>query len=84
MKANVTGEQEKKAAPRPLILELNEAKAELVQSVNNALRIRGIPCYLMEPILSDVLAQIREGARNELAAAQAEADKKEKSEEVTK
>lgn len=82
MKANVNGEQEKKPVPRPLILELNEAKVDIARMVNRALRDRGIPCYLMEPIISEVLAQVREGARNELAAAQAQEQAQAKSEEV--
>lgn len=72
MKAIVNAEQKKKAITRPLILEINDAKAEIVQIVNSALQKRGLPCYMVADILENVLGQIREGARKELAAAKAQ------------
>ena len=57
---------------KPLILEIEEARIEIVASVNNALQNHGLPCYLIEPILSELLTQIREGARNELDAAKSQ------------
>ena len=55
---------------RPLIIEFNEARIELTQSINNILQ-RGLPCYLIEPILAELLAQIKMGSQNELAQAKA-------------
>jgi len=74
MKANVSKPAEKKAAPRPLILEIDDAKAEIAQSVNNALK-RGLPCYIVADILENILGQVRGGARNELAAAKEQEEK---------
>ena len=52
--------EKKKAAPaaRPLILELEDAKANICQEVNAALR-KGLPCYLVKDILEGLLSQIR-------------------------
>lgn len=79
--------EKKKAAPaaRPLILELEDAKANIYQEVNAALR-KGLPCYLVKDILEGLLSQIREGAKAELEAARAqeaaraESEKKEETE----
>jgi hypothetical protein len=54
---------------KPLILELEEAKNEIAQSVNIILQNHKIPCYLIEPTIADILAQVREVAKNELAMA---------------
>ena len=54
---------------KPLIISLNELKTNLTYVINNAMRQDGLPCYLIEPILSDMLAQIREGSRSELQIA---------------
>ena len=53
---------------KPLIIELNEVKAELASVINNVIQ-RGVPCYFIEPIISELLYQIRDGARNELRMA---------------
>ena len=79
--------EKKKAAPaaRPLILEIEDAKANICQEVNAALR-KGLPCYLVKDILEGLLSQIREGAKAELEAARAqevaraESEKKEETE----
>lgn len=54
---------------KPLVIVLNETKTELVSVINNAIQQNGLPCYLIEPILSELLTQIKEGARNELQMA---------------
>lgn len=54
---------------KPLILELEEAKNEIAQSINVILQNHKIPCYLIEPTIVDLLAQVREVAKNELAMA---------------
>ena len=55
---------------KPLIITLNETKMELVSVINNATQANNVPCYLLEPIMSELLAQVRECARNELQMAQ--------------
>lgn len=57
---------------KPLVVELHEAKMELTQSINNVLRQRKLPCYLIEPILAELYSQVKEGARNELESAMAQ------------
>lgn len=52
---------------KPLILEIDEAKSEIIQVINNAIQVHKLPCYIVDMILSDVGAQIKEGAKNELA-----------------
>lgn len=71
--------QSKTPAPRPLILEIEDAKTGIVSSVNSALK-RGLPCYIVADILDGVLSQMREGARRELEIARSQATKKEETE----
>ena len=66
-------------APRPLILEIEDAKTEIVSYVNSALK-RGLPCYIIADILDGVLSQMREGARRELEIARTQTTKKEETE----
>lgn len=51
---------------KPFILELDEAKLEIIQVINNAIQVRKLPCYLIDMILSEISTQIKEGAKNEL------------------
>lgn len=69
---------------KPLILEIEEAKAEIIASINNALQNHNLPCYFLEPIVSALAAQIKEGAKSELemAKAQMKQDEKKSNEEV--
>ena len=69
----------KAPAPRPLILEIEDAKTSIVSSVNSALK-RGLPCYIVADILDGVLSQMREGARRELEIARSQTEKKEDTE----
>ena len=54
---------------KPFILEIDEAKKEIIQTVNNAIKVHKLPFYIIDMILSNVSGQIREGAKNELAMA---------------
>ena len=69
----------KAPAPRPLILEIEDAKTSIVSSVNSALK-RGLPCYIVADILDGVLSQMREGVRRELEIARSQTEKKEETE----
>ena len=65
---------------KPLVIELREAKANITEAVNVALR-NGIPCYLLEPIISELHAKVRDAAQKEYEqalkqAADAEKEKK--------
>ena len=57
---------------KPLILEMDEAKLEIIHVINNAIQVHGLPCYIVDMILSEIGAQIKEGAKNELAMAKAQ------------
>jgi hypothetical protein len=59
---------EAKKEQRPLIVEIDDAKQEIIRVVNKAIQ-RGLPCYLIDMILSDIYTQVKEGAKNELAMA---------------
>ena len=61
--------EEKKEIQKPFILEMDEAKKEIIQAINNAIQVHKLPCYIIDMILSDVSGQIREGAKSELAMA---------------
>lgn len=39
---------------RPLVLRLREAKENIIAAVNAAIREQDLPCYLLEPIISEV------------------------------
>ena len=45
---------------RPIILEIDEAKKELVECVNRILQTHKLSCYLIEPIFSELYSQIRQ------------------------
>lgn len=57
---------------RPIILELEDAKQELIQSVNNIMRSHGLSCYLIEPMFGNLYDEIRATAQREVAQARAQ------------
>ena len=57
---------------KPLIIEMDEAKQELTQCVNDILRKHGLNCYLIEPMFAELYAQVKASAQNELAQARAQ------------
>ena len=59
---------------KPLIIALNEFKLNMASVINGAMQRDNLPCYLIEPIISDMLSQIREGSRNELQVAKDQMD----------
>lgn len=54
---------------KPLILKIEEAKTELVEIVNKAIQVHKLPCYMVDLILQGIVAQVKEGARQELEIA---------------
>ena len=54
---------------RPIILEMDEAKRELVQCVNDIMRNHRLSCYLLEPMFAELYSQIKATAQQELAQA---------------
>lgn len=60
------------AQERPIIVEIEEAKNELIQCVNDIMQEHKLPCYFIEPILKDIYMQVKTGAQNELESAKAQ------------
>ena len=56
---------------KPIILEMDEAKQELVQCVNEIMQRHGLNCYLMEPMFANLYAEVKAEAQRELAQAKA-------------
>lgn len=54
---------------KPLILEIDEAKNEMVASVNDIIQKHKLPFYIVEMIMSNVYVQIQDAAKSELAMA---------------
>lgn len=69
---------------KPIILEMEEAKQELVQCVNEILRKHGLSCYLIEPMFAELYTQLQASARNEIAQARAQMENSTQIQEVKK
>lgn len=54
---------------RSIILELDDAKQELIQCVNSIMSNHGLPCYLIEPIFAEIYTEIKASAKKELVQA---------------
>ena len=65
---------------KPLILELEEATQELTEAVERVSRDHGLPCYLLEPIVSELLTRLQNGKRKELEEAKKSYEAQEKTE----
>ena len=57
---------------KSIILEMDEAKRELIQCVNDIMQRHGLNCYLMEPTFADLYAEVKATAQKELAQARAQ------------
>lgn len=55
---------------RPLCLEIEEAKADIINAINNAVRTRKIPYFQLESIVNDAARLVTECAAAEREAAQ--------------
>lgn len=66
---------------KPLILEMDEARAEIIQVINKAVQVHKLPCYLIDMILSEVSTQIKEGAKQELIMARQQFEAQQKKDE---
>lgn len=67
---------------KPLVIQLREAKAQIVEGINAAIR-GGLPCYLLEPIIAELHTQVKQTAQAEYERAlQEQAAEKEKNKEA--
>lgn len=55
---------------RPLVLEIEDAKKDLNASIEQLSVKYGLPCYLLELLVSDVLSKLQNGKQKELEIAQ--------------
>lgn len=53
-------------ANKPLCLEIDEASKELSAAVEHISNAHGLPCYILELLVSDVLARLQNGKRIEI------------------
>lgn len=60
---------------RPLVLRLREAKENILAAVNAAIKEQDLPCYLIEPIISEVHNQVSATALREYEIAKQTAEK---------
>lgn len=67
---------EKKEIQKPLILEMDEAKIEIIQVINKAIQVRKLPLYILDMVLSEIGSQIKEGAKQELNMARQQVEAK--------
>ena len=70
-----------KEIQRPFILEMEEAKLELIQWVNDTLQVRKLPFYMIDMMWSEIGTQIKEGAKNELNMAKQQVQEQQVQEE---
>lgn len=69
--------EENREIQKPLILEIDEAKKELIMAINNAIQVHRLPLYIVDMMLTEIGTQIRDGAKSELAMAKAQVNKDE-------
>lgn len=55
---------------RPLALEIEDAKKDLNAFIEQLSVKYGLPCYLLELLVSDVLSKLQNGKQKELEIAQ--------------
>jgi hypothetical protein len=60
---------EQKQTQKPFILEMDEAKEEIIRVINNAIQVHKVPYYLLSLILESIYRDIQIGAQNELIMA---------------
>lgn len=56
-------------ANKPLCLELEEAENELNKAIEDISSKHGLPCYLLEYLVSDLLVRLQNGKRREIEEA---------------
>lgn len=54
---------------KSIILEIDEAKRELIQCANNIMQKHGLNCYLLAPAFAELYAEVKAEAQRELARA---------------
>lgn len=57
---------------KPLVIRLNEARESIFAHLQTVIREQEVPCYLLEPIVTDLLRQVKSIAQQEYQAALAD------------
>ena len=60
---------ENQEAKRPFILDVEDARNELVDAINKISKKYNVPYYFLQPTLTTILAQVKNVAQNELEVA---------------
>lgn len=68
-------------AKKPLCLEIDEATKELNSAVEQIASKHGLPCYLLELLVSDVLTRLQNGKRIEVEQARRKYEAEKESEQ---
>lgn len=74
---------DEKTKSKPLILAMDEAEKELINTVNRLMNENNLPCYLFEVIVDKIHRQLKEGAQGELLRAKNAVKNTPKTEEGT-
>lgn len=61
--------EERNEIQRPTILEVEDVKSEFIQVINKALVTRKLPFYMVDMILSGLVYEIKNNAKDELQTA---------------
>lgn len=64
-----------KKETKPFSLDYAEAKRKVVNAVNEATQVHGVPFYLLEDVLENILCQVKQCAENERRNAQVSYEK---------
>lgn len=51
---------------RPMVVVINEARQELIATINRYLRDEQVPCFILEPIVKDLYTELKLNAEREL------------------
>lgn len=68
-------------AKKPLCLKIDEATKELNSAVEQIATSHGLPCYLLELLVSDMLTRLQNGKRIEIEQARRKYETEKESEE---
>jgi butyrate kinase len=69
---------------RPMILDIEDFKQGLISMINEVMQVKNIPCFILEPIVNELAAQVSMGAKAELERARQQEAMKEKANESNK
>ena len=64
--------KEEKTVQKPLILEMRDAKLDIVNCINNSITNRHLPAYILRGIVEEVLNSLKEVERQEMENAEAQ------------